>query len=90
MKAKFAINPRIFARHSFFDVDLREKDPAKPTIISWFSRFSDKHSLRTNLENFSLTTVLEEIGHWMKEGTSLFAKQWQAMQDTEAATANTG
>jgi transposase len=47
-------------------------------------------SLRANLENFSLTTVLEEIGHWMKEGTSLFAKQWQAMQDTEAATANTG
>jgi transposase len=46
-------------------------------------------SLRANLNNFSLTTVLEEIGRWMKEGMSLFAKQWQAMQATEAATANT-
>ncbi|HEY7159202.1 MAG TPA: transposase [Gemmataceae bacterium] len=47
-------------------------------------------SLRANLENFSLTTVLEEIGHWMKEGMSLFAKQWQAMQTAETAAANTG
>lgn len=47
-------------------------------------------SLRANLENFSLTTVLAEIGHWMQEGISLFAKQWQAMQAKEAATANTG
>jgi hypothetical protein len=47
-------------------------------------------SLRANLENFNLTTVLEEIGHWMKEGMSLFAKQWQAIQTKEAATANTG
>jgi hypothetical protein len=37
-----------------------------------------------------LTTVLEEIGHWMKEGLSLFAKQWQAIKAAEAATANTG
>jgi hypothetical protein len=47
-------------------------------------------SLRANLENFSLTTVLEEIGRWMKEGISRFAKQWQAQQTAEAATANTG
>jgi hypothetical protein len=47
-------------------------------------------SLRANLENFSLTTVLEEVGHWMKEGMSLFAKQWQAMQTAETAAANTG
>ena len=47
-------------------------------------------SLRANLENFSLTTVLAEIGHWIQEGISLFAKQWQAMQAKEAATANTG
>lgn len=46
-------------------------------------------SVRANLENFSLTTVLEEIGHW-KEGMSLFAKQRQAQQAAEAATANTG
>jgi transposase len=47
-------------------------------------------SLRANLENFSLTTVLTEIGHWMKEGLSLFAKQWQAIQTAEVPTANTG
>ena len=47
-------------------------------------------SLRVNLENFSLTTVLREVSHWMKEGASLFAKQWQAMQTKEPATANTG
>jgi transposase len=47
-------------------------------------------SLRANLENFSLTTVLAEICHWMKEGMSLFAKQWQTIQAKEAATANTG
>jgi transposase len=47
-------------------------------------------SLRANLNNFSLTTVLEEIGPWMKEGMSLFAKQWQALHAAEAATANTG
>jgi hypothetical protein len=43
MKAKFAINPRILARRSFFDVDLRGKDVAETTIISWLSRFFDKH-----------------------------------------------
>jgi transposase len=46
-------------------------------------------SLRANLEHFRLTSVLEEIGHWMKEGMSLFAKQWQALLDAKAATANT-
>jgi transposase len=44
-------------------------------------------SLRANLENFSLTTVLDEIGRWMKEGMSLFAEQWQAMQAAKAAEA---
>ena len=47
-------------------------------------------SLRANLGNFSLATVLEEIGHSMKEEGSLFAKQWQAMQSGEPETANTG
>jgi hypothetical protein len=47
-------------------------------------------SLRANLGNFTLTTVLEEIGYWMKEGMSLFAKQWQAMQTAETAALNTG
>jgi transposase len=47
-------------------------------------------SLQANLEAFSLATVLEEIGRWMKEGMSLFANQWRAHHAAEAATANTG
>jgi transposase len=46
-------------------------------------------SLRANLEDFSLTRVLEEIGHWMKNGISLFAKQWQAREVAEVGAANT-
>jgi hypothetical protein len=42
-------------------------------------------SLRVNLEDFNLTKVLAEVTRWMKEGLSLFAAQWQAMQ-TAAAT----
>jgi len=47
-------------------------------------------SLRVNLEDFSLMAVLREVSHWMKEGVSLFTKQWQAMQTKKPATANTG
>jgi transposase len=47
-------------------------------------------SLRANLENFSLTTVLEEAVRWMNEGLSLFAEQWHALQAAEAAAANSG
>jgi transposase len=50
-------------------------------------------SLRANLENFSLTKVLEESVRWMKEGLSLFAEQWQALQaaqTAEAAAASSG
>jgi transposase len=43
-------------------------------------------SLRANLEQFSLASVLEEIGRWIPEGLSLFARQWQALQETEPAT----
>jgi len=42
-------------------------------------------SLRANLKNFSLTTVLAETERWMNEGLSLFAEQWQALQATQAA-----
>ena len=42
-------------------------------------------SLRTNLENFTLANVLEEVARWMREGKSLFADQWQKI--TEAAPA---
>lgn len=34
-------------------------------------------SLRANLEPFTLTTVLDEVGRWLNEGISLFAKRWQ-------------
>jgi transposase len=44
-------------------------------------------SLRANLEQFTLASVLEEVGHWMKEGISRFAQQWQALQVGEAASA---
>jgi transposase len=47
-------------------------------------------SLRANLKTFTLTTVLEEVGRWMKEGISLFARQWQTLQAELAADANTG
>jgi len=32
-------------------------------------------SLRANRADLSLAMVLEEIGHWLEEGRSLFAKQ---------------
>jgi len=38
-------------------------------------------SLRANLEKFNLAAVLEEVGNWMQEGISLFARQWQALQE---------
>jgi transposase len=47
-------------------------------------------SLRANLEDFSLTTVLEEAVRWMNEGLSLFAEQWHALQAAQAAAANSG
>ena len=46
-------------------------------------------SLRLNLETFDLPTVLHEVGRWMQEGISLFARQWQALQAQSAAAANT-
>jgi transposase len=48
-------------------------------------------SLRANLPTFNLTTVLEEVSRWMKEGFSLFARQWQDIVANEtAAVPNTG
>ena len=47
-------------------------------------------SLRANLQTFTLPTVLQEVGRWMKEGISLFARQWQALQAKLEAEANTG
>jgi hypothetical protein len=46
-------------------------------------------SLRVNLASFTLTNVLQEVGRWMKEGISLFARQWQTLQAELAVAANT-
>jgi transposase len=42
-------------------------------------------SLRANLATFTLPSVLEEVRRWMNDGMSLFARQWQAIQKSEAA-----
>ncbi len=44
-------------------------------------------SLRANLEVFNLATVLEEVRRWMDEGISLFARQWQKIEETQPAVA---
>ena len=44
-------------------------------------------SLRASLPQFNLTTVLAEVQRWLKEGISLFARQWQAVMKREAAAA---
>ena len=36
-------------------------------------------SLRANLEEFTLPSVLNEVGRWMADGISLFRKQWEAV-----------
>jgi len=47
-------------------------------------------SLRVNLATFNLTSVLQEVGRWMKEGISLFKRQWQALQAKRTAATDTG
>jgi len=48
-------------------------------------------SLRANLKEFTLTSVLEEVQRWLSEGMSLFARQWQELQDRLGpAVADTG
>jgi hypothetical protein len=46
-------------------------------------------SLRANLEKFNLAMVLQEVGRWMRDGISLFARQWQALQAQAVPAANT-
>jgi hypothetical protein len=46
-------------------------------------------SLRANLPTFNLATVLQEVGRWMQEGLSLFARQWQTLEAELAAAADT-
>jgi hypothetical protein len=40
-------------------------------------------SLRSNLKQFTLTSVLEEAARWMRDGISLFAEQWQKISGGE-------
>ena len=47
-------------------------------------------SLRANLESFSLASVLQEVQRWMRDGSSLFAQQWQALFGATAAAPDTG
>jgi transposase len=42
-------------------------------------------SLRVNLTEFNLKTVLAEVTRWMEEGISLFAEQWQKTKASRAA-----
>ena len=95
----FVLEPEVDATNNFMERELR--NPAlerkagrtNKTAAGAHRRsviVSVLQSLRANLANFSLTSVLDEIGRWMKEGMSLFAKQWQSMQAPEGATANTG
>jgi transposase len=44
-------------------------------------------SLRANLQTFNLATVLEEVGRWLEDGISMFARQWQATMAAERAAA---
>jgi hypothetical protein len=47
-------------------------------------------SLRANPESFSLASVLQEVQRWMRDGSSLFAQQWQALFGATAAAPDTG
>jgi hypothetical protein len=42
-------------------------------------------SLRANLEQFNLASVLREVQRWMQEGISVFARQWQDLLGATAA-----
>jgi transposase len=40
-------------------------------------------SLRANLATFTLANVLAEVKRWMDKGISLFAEQWQKIEDAQ-------
>jgi transposase len=44
-------------------------------------------SLRANLEQFTFTSVINEVTHWMTKGVSLFQKQWRKLMQTQPAAA---
>ena len=44
-------------------------------------------SLRANLEEFTLSSVLNEVQRWMADGISLFRRQWEASMGTSPVSA---
>jgi transposase len=95
----FVLIPEVESTNNFMERQLR--NPAQDRKTGRTSKtaagahrrsviVSVLESLRANLETFNLTTVLEEVGRWMKEGISLFARQWQSvMANKSAAVPNT-
>jgi transposase len=95
----FVLHPQVESTNNFMERQLR--NPAQDRKTGRTSKtaagahrrsviVSVLESLRANLETFNLTTVLEEVGRWMKEGISLFARQWQTIMANEpAAVPNT-
>src|SRR5262249_4629951 len=89
----FVLQPEVEATNNLMERELRNSSLERKacrtnkTAMGAHRRsviVSVLQSLRTNLEDFSLTTVLEEVTHWMTEGISLFAQQWQLLVANEA------
>jgi transposase len=90
----FVLNPEVEATNNLMERELRpsaqdrKAGRTNKTTTGAHRRsviVSVLQSLRVNLENFNLMSVLKEVGRWMAEGISLFAKQWQEVQAKEAA-----
>lgn len=85
----FVLNPAVDATNNLSERELRspaldrKAGRTNKTATGAHRRsviVSVLQSLRVNLENFTLKTVLEEVKRWMQQGKSLFAEQWQAIQ----------
>jgi transposase len=85
----FVLQPAVEATNNLMERELRnpalDRKAGRTNKTSKGARrrsviVSVLQSLRVNLANFSLQTVLEEVTRWMKAGISLFAEQWQAAQ----------
>lgn len=85
----FVLNPEVEATNN--GVERAQRGPAQDRKAGRASKtpagarrrsviVSVLESLRANLEVFNLATVLEEVGRWMEDGISLFARQWQEIE----------
>jgi transposase len=90
----FVLYPEVESTNNFMERQLR--NPAQDRKTGRTSKtaagahrrsviVSVLESLRANLATFNLTTVLDEVGRWMTEGISLFARHWQATLATKTA-----